>query len=224
MFEKMFVYNLVVIIQFNIDIIESCIQLLVNVDVFILEIGVLNIYFVGMCIGVDYGKVVKQIVIYLVDVLLKNIVLFCILVNNIMFCQLLSGWNMVMFVLNCFLYWVVIMYLLFIIVIGVNIFKDMMIIWGDLDVLICMLDEMVCGCMMVCYSVGIKVFNIVVIVSLGGGVLLIVCFFVLIIVEFFWYDIGVKVGKVFFELFNDKSGEKFIEILLVFKVWVSIVV
>ncbi|MDT1848252.1 LacI family transcriptional regulator, partial [Acinetobacter baumannii] len=61
-FEKMLAYNPAAIIQFNIDTIESCTQLLANVDVPILEIGALNTQPVGMCIGVDYGKAVKQIV------------------------------------------------------------------------------------------------------------------------------------------------------------------
>ncbi|MHC2962270.1 LacI family DNA-binding transcriptional regulator, partial [Klebsiella pneumoniae] len=41
-FEKMLAYNPAAIIQFNIDTIESCTQLLANVDVPILEIGALN--------------------------------------------------------------------------------------------------------------------------------------------------------------------------------------
>ncbi len=71
-FEKMLAYNPAAIIQFNIDTIESCTQLLANVDVPILEIGALNTHPVGMCIGVDYGKAVKQIVTHLADASLKK--------------------------------------------------------------------------------------------------------------------------------------------------------
>jgi DNA-binding LacI/PurR family transcriptional regulator len=67
----MLAYNPAAIIQFNIDTIESCTQLLANVDVPILEIGALNTQSVGMCIGVDYGKAVKQIVTHLADASLK---------------------------------------------------------------------------------------------------------------------------------------------------------
>lgn len=95
---------------------------------------------------------------------------------------------------------------------GVNIFKDMMITWGDLDALICTSDEMACGCMMACHSAGIKVPNTVAIASLGGGVLSTVCSPALTTVEFPWHDIGVKAGKALLELLNDKPCEKFIEI------------
>ena len=104
---------------------------------------------------------------------------------------------------------------------GVNIFKDMMITWGDLDALICTSDEMACGCMMACHSAGIKVPNTVAIASLGGGVLSTVCSPALTTVEFPWHDIGVKAGKALLELLNDKPGEKFIEIPSVLKVRAS---
>ncbi len=102
-----------------------------------------------------------------------------------------------------------------------NIFKDMMITWGDLDALICTSDEMACGCMMACHSAGIKVPNTVAIASLGGGVLSTVCSPALTTVEFPWHDIGVKAGKALLELLNDKPGEKFIEIPSVLKVRAS---
>ncbi len=98
--KKMLAYNPAAIIQFNIDTIESCTQLLANVDVPILEIGALNTHPVGMCIGVDYGKAVKQIVTHLADASLKNIALLCTPANNTMFRQLLSGWNTAMLALN----------------------------------------------------------------------------------------------------------------------------
>lgn len=53
-----------------------------------------------MCIGVDYGKAVKQIVTHLADASLKNIALLCTPANNTMFRQLLSGWNTAMLALN----------------------------------------------------------------------------------------------------------------------------
>ncbi len=51
-----------------------------------------------MCIGVDYGKAVKQIVTH-GGRLIKNIALLCT-ANNTMFRQLLSGWNTAMLALN----------------------------------------------------------------------------------------------------------------------------
>ncbi len=220
-FEKMLAYNPAAIIQFNIDTIESCTQLLANVDVPILEIGALNTHPVGMCIGVDYGKAVKQIVTHLADASLKNIALLCTPANNTMFRQLLSGWNTAMLALNRSPHRVVTTHLPSTIATGVNIFKDMMITWGDLDALICTSDEMACGCMMACHSAGIKVPNTVAIASLGGGVLSTVCSPALTTVEFPWHDIGVKAGKALLELLNDKPGEKFIEIPSVLKVRAS---
>ncbi|VGA27586.1 LacI family transcriptional regulator [Klebsiella pneumoniae] len=220
-FEKMLAYNPAAIIQFNIDTIESCTQLLANVDVPILEIGALNTHPVGMCIGVDYGKAVKQLVTHLADASLKNIALLCTPANNTMFRQLLSGWNTAMLALNRSPHRVVTTHLPSTIATGVNIFKDMMITWGDLDALICTSDEMACGCMMACHSAGIKVPNTVAIASLGGGVLSTVCSPALTTVEFPWHDIGVKAGKALLELLNDKPGEKFIEIPSVLKVRAS---
>ncbi len=220
-FAQMLAYNPAAIIQFNIDTIESCTQLLANVDVPILEIGALNTHPVGMCIGVDYGKAVKQIVTHLADASLKNIALLCTPANNTMFRQLLSGWNTAMLALNRSPHRVVTTHLPSTIATGVNIFKDMMITWGDLDALICTSDEMACGCMMACHSAGIKVPNTVAIASLGGGVLSTVCSPALTTVEFPWHDIGVKAGKALLELLNDKPGEKFIEIPSVLKVRAS---
>ncbi len=54
-----------------------------------------------MCIGVDYGKAVKQIVTHLADASLKKhrTALYPELINT-MFRQLLSGWNTAMLALN----------------------------------------------------------------------------------------------------------------------------
>ncbi|MFO5802109.1 LacI family transcriptional regulator, partial [Klebsiella pneumoniae] len=70
------------------------------------------------------------------------------------FRQLLCGWNTAMLALNRSPHRVVTTHLPSTIATGVNIFKDMMITWGDLDALICTSDEMACGCMMACHSAG----------------------------------------------------------------------
>ena len=220
-FEKILAYNPAAIIQFNIDTVEGCTQLLANVDVPILEIGALNPNSIGMSVGVDYGKAINKIITHMANASLKNIALLCTPANNTMFRQVLSGWNTSMLALNRSPHRVVTTHLPSTITTGVNTFRDMMITWDDLDALICTSDEMACGCMLACHSAGIKIPNTVSIASLGGGALSTVCSPSLTTVEFPWSEIGIRAGKALLDLLNDVPGEKFIEIPSTLKVRAS---
>ncbi|EXU74006.1 LacI family DNA-binding transcriptional regulator [Erwinia papayae] len=211
-FEKILAYNPAAIVQFNTDTIESCTQLLSNVDVPILDIGALNREAIGLSVGVDYGRAMQKLVTHLADASLKNIALLCTPANNTMFRQVLSGWNTAMLALNRSPHRVVTTHLPSTITTGVNIFRDMMITWDDLDALICTSDEMACGCMMACHSAGIKIPHTLAVASLGGGALSMVCSPSLTSVEFPWRETGIRAGKALLDLLNDMPGEKYIEI------------
>ncbi len=220
-FEKILAYNPAAIIQFNIDTIESCTRMLANTDVPILEIGALNPHSVGMSVGVDYGKAIKKMVTHLADASYKNIALLCTPANNTMFRQVLSGWNTAMLALNRSPHRVVTTHLPSTVTTGVNVFRDMMITWTDLDALICTSDELACGCIMACHNAGIKIPDTVSVASLGGGELSRVCSPSLTTIEFPWNEIGIRAGNALQDLLNDEPCDKTIEIPSVLRIRAS---
>lgn len=209
---QMLAYNPAAIVQFNIDNISSCSQLLINTGVPVVEIGAINREASWISIGVDYAVAIKKLVTSLVQMGYKNIGLLCTASNNIMFRQVLSGWNSAMLSLNHSPHRVVTSHLPADITTGLNLLGDIRITWPELDALICMSDEIACGCIMACHSAGLKVPDTLALASLSGGTLAAVCSPALTAVEFPWRETGRLAGKTLLDLLNDKSTDSVIEL------------
>lgn len=99
-FTQMLAYNPAAIVQFNIDNISSCSQMISNSGVPLVEIGAINFDASWVSIGVDYAVAIKKLVTSLVQAGYKNLGLLCTASNNVMFRQVLSGWNSAMLSVN----------------------------------------------------------------------------------------------------------------------------
>ncbi len=101
LFAQMLAYNPAAIVQFNIDNISSCSQMISNTGVPVVEIGAINRDASWVSIGVDYAAAIKKLVTSLVQTGYKKIsACFCTASNNIMFRRVLSGWNSAMLSVN----------------------------------------------------------------------------------------------------------------------------
>lgn len=211
-FAQIIAYNPAAIVQFNIDNISSCSQMLTNTGVPVIEIGAINREAEWVSIGVDYAAAIKKLVTSLVQTGYKNIGLLCTASNNIMFRQVLSGWNSAMLSVNHSPHRVVTSHLPAGITTGLNLLNDIRITWPELDALVCTSDEIACGCIMACHGAGLKVPDSLALASLSGGTLAAVCSPALTAVEFPWSETGTFAGKVLLELLAGKSTDKVIEL------------
>lgn len=211
-FAQIIAYNPAAIVQFNIDNISSCSQMLINTGVPVVEIGAINREAEWVSIGVDYAAAIKKLVTSLVQTGYKNIGLLCTASNNIMFRQVLSGWNSAMLSVNHSPHRVVTSHLPAGITTGLNLLGDIRITWPELDALVCTSDEIACGCIMACHGAGLKVPDSLALASLSGGTLAAVCSPALTAVEFPWSETGTFAGKVLLELLAGKSTDKVIEL------------
>lgn len=211
-FAHMLAYNPAAIVQFNIDNISSCSQMLLNSGVPVVEIGAINRDVGWVSIGVDYAAAIKKLVTSLVQTGYKNIGLLCTASNNVMFRQLLSGWNSAMLSVNHSPHRVVTSHLPAGITMGLNLLGDIRITWPELDALICTSDEIACGCIMACQSAGLKVPDVLALASLSGGTLAAVCSPALTAVEFPWSETGTLAGKTLLDILAGKSTENLIEL------------
>lgn len=59
-FRQMLAYNPAAIVQFNIDNVDSCSQMLMNAGIPMVEIGAINHETAGISIGVDYSAALKN--------------------------------------------------------------------------------------------------------------------------------------------------------------------
>lgn len=211
-FAQMLAYNPAAIVQFNIDNISSCSQMLINTGVPVVEIGAINREASWVSIGVDYAAAIKKLVTSLAQAGYKNIGLLCTASNNIMFRQVLSGWNSAMLSQNHSPHRVVTSHLPAGITTGFNLLGDILITWPELDALICTSDEIACGCIMACHNTGVKVPDSLALASLSGGTLAAVCSPALTAVEFPWSETGTRAGKTLLELLAGNSTDKVIEL------------
>lgn len=211
-FAQMLAYNPAAIVQFNIDNISSCSQMISNTGVPVVEIGAINRDASWVSIGVDYAAAIKKLVTSLAQSGYKNIGLLCTASNNIMFRQVLSGWNSAMLSVNHSPHRVVTSHLPAGITTGLNLLGDIRITWPELDALICTSDEIACGCIMACHGAGQKVPNSLALASLSGGTLAAVCSPSLTAVEFPWSETGTRAGKTLLDLLAGNSTDKFIEL------------
>ncbi len=211
-FAQMLAYNPAAIVQFNIDNINSCSQMLINTGVPVVEIGAINRDAGWVSIGVDYATAIKKLVTSLVQTGYKNVGLLCTASNNIMFRQILSGWNSAMLSVNHSPHRVVTSHLPAGITAGLNLLGDIRITWPELDALICTSDEIACGCIMACHDEGLKVPDALALASLSGGTLASVCSPALTAVEFPWSETGTLAGQTLLDLLAGKSTDKVIEL------------
>lgn len=211
-FAHMLAYNPAAIVQFNIDNISSCSQMISNTGVPVVEIGAINRDASWVSIGVDYAAAIKKLVRSLVQAGYKNIGLLCTASNNIMFRQVLSGWNSAMLSVNHSPHRVVTSHLPAGITTGLNLLGDIRITWPELDALICTSDEIACGCIMACHGAGQKVPDALALASLSGGTLAAVCSPALTAVEFPWSETGTVAGKTLLDLLDGKSTDNAIEL------------
>lgn len=211
-FAQMLAYNPAAVVQFNIDSVSSCSQMLINAGVPVVEIGAINHDASWVSIGVDYTAAIKKLVTSLVQTGYKNIGLLCTASNNIMFRQVLSGWNSAMLSVNHSPHRVVTSHLQTGITTGLNLLGDIRITWPELDALICTSDEIACGCIMACHGAGLKVPDTLALASLSGGTLAAVCSPALTAVEFPWSETGTRAGKTLLDLLAGRSTDKVIEL------------
>ena len=211
-FAQMLAYNPAAIVQFNIDNISSCSQMLINTGVPVVEIGAINRDASWVSIGVDYAAAIKKLVTSLAKSGYKNIGLLCTASNNIMFRQVLSGWNSAMLSINHSPHRVVTSHLPPGITTGLNLLGDIRITWPELDALICTSDEIACGCIMACHGAGVKVPDTLAVASLSGGTLAAVCSPALTAVEFPWSETGTLAGQTLLDLLAVNPPEKTIEL------------
>ena len=211
-FAQMLAYNPAAIVQFNIDNISSCSQMLINTGVPVVEIGAINRDASWVSIGVDYAAAIKKLVTSLAKSGYKNIGLLCTASNNIMFRQVLSGWNSAMLSINHSPHRVVTSHLPPGITTGLNLLGDIRITWPELDALICTSDEIACGCIMACHGAGVKVPDTLAVASLSGGTLAAVCSPALTAVEFPWSETGTLAGQTLLDLLAGNPPEKTIEL------------
>lgn len=220
-FQQMLAYNPAAIVQFNIDNISSCSQMLLNTGMPVVEIGAINRDASWVSIGVDYAAGVKKLVNSLAQSGYRNIGLLCTASNNILFRQVLNGWNSAMLSLNHSPHRVVTSHLPSGITTGFNLLGDIRITWPELDALICTSDEMACGCIMACHNTGVSVPENLALASLSGGNLAAVCSPALTAVEFPWSETGTRAGKTLLDLLADKSTEQAIELPSTLKIRAS---
>lgn len=211
-FTQILSYNPAAIVQFNIDSISRCSQMINNAGMPVVEIGAINREANWVSIGVDYAAAIKKLVTSLVKVGYKYMGLLCTASNSLMFRQLLSGWNSAMISMNQSPHRVVASHLPAGITTGLNLINDIRITWPELDALICTSDEIACGCIMACHGAGQKVPDTLAFASLSGGALAAVCSPTLTAVEFPWSEAGTIAGKTLLDLLNDKSTEHSIEL------------
>ncbi|EOF4705779.1 MAG: LacI family DNA-binding transcriptional regulator [Klebsiella huaxiensis] len=211
-FQQMLAYNPAAIVQFNIDNIDSCAQMLINAGIPVVEIGAINHETTGVSIGVDYSAALKKLVTSLAQAGYKNLGLLCTASNNMMFRQVLSGWNSGMLSINYSPHRVVTPHLPSGITTGFNLLNDIRITWPELDALICTSDELACGCIMACHNAGIKVPDTLALASLSGGTLAAVCSPALTAVEFPWSEAGTIAGKTLLDLLAGNTLESAIEL------------
>lgn len=211
-FQQMLAYNPAAIVQFNIDSVDSCSQMLVNAAIPMVEIGAINPQTCGVSIGVDYAAAMKKLVASLAQAGYKNIGLLCTAANNVMFRQVLSGWNSAMLAINASPHRVVVPHLPSTITTGFSLLGDIRITWPELDALICTSDELACGCIMACHHAGIGIPDTLALASLSGGTLAAVCSPALTAVEFPWHEAGTVAGKTLLSLLNGDTPENMIEL------------
>jgi DNA-binding LacI/PurR family transcriptional regulator len=220
-FQQMLAYNPAAIVQFNIDNIDSCAQMLVNAGVPVVEIGAINRETRGVSIGVDDAAAIKQLVAALAQAGYKNLGLRCTASKNVMFRQVLSGWNSGMLAINHSPHRVVTPHLPSGITTGFNLLNDIRITWPELDALICTSDEIACGCIMACHNAGIGVPDTLALASLSGGTLASVCSPALTAVEFPWSETGTIAGKTLLNLLAGNGPESNIELASSLKIRAS---
>lgn len=211
-FQQMLAYNPAAIVQFNIDNIDSCSQMLANAGIPVVEIGAINHEAACVSIGVDYAAAIKKLVNSLAQEGYKNLGLLCTASNNVMFRQILGGWNSAMLSISHSPHRVVTPHLPSGITTGFSLLGDIRITWPELDALICTSDEIACGCIMACHNAGLKVPDGLALASLSGGTLAAFCSPALTSVEFPWEEAGTLAGKTLLERLAGNGQQQIIEL------------
>ncbi|MFS2221384.1 LacI family DNA-binding transcriptional regulator [Pantoea sp. B65] len=173
--ETLLAYNPAAIVQYNFDNSPGAQKVLLNAGVPVVEIGGVNKNPIGISVGCDYANAIKTLVSEMIHQGYRNIGLLCSHDEQNIFQQMLTGWNTAMLAVNRSPHRVVSTPLPPTFTTGHSLLPEILLTWPELDLLICTADDVACGAILACHSIGVAVPQQLAIAGIGGSELAAIC-------------------------------------------------